>query len=135
MRLYPPAWMLARSAVHDTEIGGYFIPGRSLLFLSPWVTHRHPDFWREPDEFRPERFAAEERADMHKFAFYPFGGGPRVCIGKGFALMEAQLVLATILKHWRLELVPNQDVVPEPMVTLRPSALKMVVRRREHRST
>ena len=131
MRLYPPAWMIARSPVHDTEVGGYFLPSRSLLFLSPWVTHRHPDFWADPEGFDPGRFHPDRRGAIPKYAYFPFGGGPRVCIGNNFALMEAQLILATIRKHWHLHLIPGHPVEPQPQVTLRPSQLKMVVRRRK----
>lgn len=131
MRLYPPAWMIARSPVHDTEVGGYFLPARSLLFLSPWVTHRHPDIWSDPEGFDPDRFHPDRRSAIPKYAYFPFGGGPRVCIGNNFALMEAQLILATIRKHWHLHLIPGHPVEPQPQVTLRPSQLKMVVRKRK----
>ncbi len=120
MRLYPPAWMIARAPVADTELGGYFVPKRNLLLLSPWVVHRHPDYWRDPEGFDPDRFAPEARATHHRFQYFPFGGGPRLCIGNNFALMEAQLVLATLAQRWHLELVPGRDVVAEPLVTLRP---------------
>ncbi len=131
MRLYPPAWMIARSPTEDTEVGGYFLPARSLLFLSPWVTHRHPDHWKDPEGFDPDRFHPDRRGQIPKYAYFPFGGGPRVCIGNNFALMEAQLILATIRKHWHLDLIPGHAVEPQPQVTLRPSQLKMVVRRRK----
>ena len=120
MRLYPPAWMIARSPVEDTELGGYFLPARSLLLTSPWVVHRHPDFWTDPEGFDPERFAPEARREQHRFQYFPFGGGPRLCIGNNFATMEAQLILATLTQRWHLELVPGHPVIPEPLVTLRP---------------
>ena len=131
MRLYPPAWMLARAPEVDDVIDGYHIPKGSLVLLSPWVTHRHPDFWEDPEGFDPDRFAPEAVAARHRFAYFPFGGGPRLCIGNNFALMEAQLVLATIMRDWRLDLVPGCEVVSEPLVTLRPKGgLHMVAHRR-----
>jgi cytochrome P450 len=86
--------------------------------MSPWVTHRHPAIWRDPEGFDPERFADPTAVD--RFAFFPFGGGPRLCIGHSFAMMEGLLVLATLASRFRLELVPGHPVIPEPLVTLRP---------------
>jgi cytochrome P450 len=94
MRLYPPAWLLARAPVEDETIDGYFIPAGSRIFLCPWVIHRHPEFWPDPEGFDPERFLDESAID--KFAYLPFGGGPRLCIGHAFAKMEGVLVLATL---------------------------------------
>lgn len=130
LRLYPPAWMIARAPVEDTELGGYFLPKRSLLLLSPWVVHRHPAYWPDPEGFDPDRFAPEARAGHHRFQYFPFGGGPRLCIGNNFALMEAQLILATLAQRWHLELVSGRPVVAEPLVTLRPrGGLWMIPRR------
>ena len=130
MRLYPPAWFVSRRAKEDDEIGGYRIPARSNVALSPWVTHRHPEFWPDPETFDPERFAPERVAARPRFAYFPFGGGPRLCIGNAFALTEAQLVLATVASRWRLELLPGHAVELEPLVTLRPrGGLPMRVRR------
>ena len=119
MRLYPPAWMTARAAEEDDELGGYFIPKGSLVFLSPWVVHRHPDYFEDPEGFDPERFAPGKKLS-HRFAYFPFGGGARLCIGRGFALLEATLVLATLAQRYRFDLVPGQRLEPEPAVTLRP---------------
>ncbi|MBX3249146.1 MAG: cytochrome P450 [Myxococcales bacterium] len=131
MRLYPPAWMIARAPVEDTTLGGYFMPAGSLIFLSPYVVHRHPDHWVDPEGFDPDRFAPGADASRHRFAYFPFGGGPRVCIGNNFALMEATLLLATIARSHRLEAAAGVRVEPDPQVTLRPrGALSMVVRRR-----
>ena len=118
MRLYPPAWIVARAPIEDEEIGGYFIPAGSRVFLSPWATHRHPAFWRDPEGFDPTRFA--DPSSIDRFAYFPFGGGPRLCIGHSFAMMEGVLVLATLAQRFHLELVPGHRVEPEPTVTLRP---------------
>jgi len=121
MRLYPPAWILARRAEQDDVIGGYAIPKGTLLFASPYVTHRHPAFWENPEGFDPDRFAGNALARMPRFAYFPFGGGARLCIGQSFAMMEGSLVLATILRRVRLDLVPGERPVPLASVTLRPS--------------
>jgi cytochrome P450 len=120
MRLYPPAWMFTRAARQDDEIGGYFIPKGSFLFLSPYLVHRKPSLWEDPEGFDPERFAPERAASIPRFAYFPFGGGPRQCIGNTFALMESVLLLAVFLQKYRLDLVPGHPVELEPLVTLRP---------------
>jgi cytochrome P450 len=132
LRLYPPAWGLAREAIGADEINGYPVPARALLTLSQWVIHRHPAFWSEPDSFRPERFLPSQAQDRPRFAYFPFGGGPRTCIGNHFALVEGPLVLAALAQRFRLTLAPDQgDVLPDPTFTLRPkSAVKVVVCRR-----
>ena len=130
MRLYPPAWAFGRHALQEDEIGGYAVPKGAYVLLFPYVTHRHPAFWERPDEFDPERFSPERAAGRLRFAYFPFGGGPRLCIGNQFALAEAQLILATILSHYQLRLLPGALVVPEPLVTLRPQGgLFMTVHR------
>lgn len=120
MRLYPPAWMVSRAAREDDIIGGYHIPKGSYVFSSPYITHRHPKLWENPEGFDPERFSPERVAAMPRFAYFPFGGGPRICIGNAFAMMEAQLLLATLAQRWRLDLAPGLRVEPEPLITLRP---------------
>lgn len=120
MRLYPPAWGLPREAIHEDEIGGYFIPGRSLVALNQFLTHRHPDFWEDPERFDPERFTPERSSGRPAFAYFPFGGGQRVCIGSQFALMEATLVLAMIVQRYRIRLVPGHPIEFDTMFTLRP---------------
>jgi cytochrome P450 len=108
LRLYPPVWALARTVAHDDVIGGHAIRGgRTVVFFSPWVTHRLPHLWDRPDEFIPERFAPELSERRHRFAWFPFLGGPRQCIGNGFASMEAQLVVATVIQRCRLSVVPG----------------------------
>lgn len=119
MRLYPPAWTIARSPTEDDELGGYFIPKGSLVFVSPWVVQRHPGLFPNPEGFDPERFAPGTKL-AHRFAYFPFGGGPRLCIGRTFALVEATLLLATLAQHHRFDLVSGYTPVPESAVTLRP---------------
>lgn len=120
MRLYPPAYVFSRAVKEDDVIGGFRIPGGTMVDLSPYVTHRHPDFWERPDEFLPERFAPEASAQRPRYAYFPFSGGPRQCIGNGFAMMEAQLILATVAQRYRPRCVPGHVLTPEPLITLRP---------------
>ncbi len=131
MRLYPPAWIISRCAEQDDVIDGYFIPKGTFVFVSPWVTHRHPHLWEMPDAYDPRRFAPAREESRPRFAFFPFGGGPRLCIGRGFALAEAQLVLATLAQRFRIELLAPRDVAPDPLITLRPKpGVRAKVRRR-----
>lgn len=131
MRLYPPVYILSRKATADAVIGGYHIPKGSAVDLSPYVTHRHPAFWPDPERFEPERFTPEQTATRHKYAYIPFSTGPRMCIGNNFALMEATLVLATLARRLRLRLVDGRIPQPEPLITLRPrGGMQMIVERR-----
>ena len=120
LRLYPPAWMFARRALADDELGGYHLPAGAMVAISPYVTHRNPDFWESPEHFDPERFEEARQAGRPRFAYHPFSGGPRVCIGNSFALMEAQLILAMLYQGFELALVPGRTVRPRPGSTLRP---------------
>jgi cytochrome P450 len=120
MRLYPPAWGVPREPIQADAVQGFPIPAKAVVILCQYVTHRHPDFWEEPERFKPERFFPSAVAARHVFAYFPFGGGPRVCIGNAFALAEGPLVLATVIRRFRVELVPGQNVVPDPTFTLRP---------------
>ncbi len=120
LRLYPPAFGMTRYTVADDEIGGYHIPAHSIIFLTPYYTHRHPAFWENPERFDPERFTPERSAGRPRFAYAPFGGGPRQCIGNAFALMEAQLVLATVAQRYQLRLLPDHPVEPQVVFTVRP---------------
>ncbi|WNG39939.1 cytochrome P450 [Archangium violaceum] len=120
LRLYPPVWMTLRTPLEDDCIGGYRIPAGSVVLLSPYVTQRLPELWPRPDDFEPERFAPERSAERSRFAYFPFGGGPRTCMGNGFALMEAQVILAMVAARYRLALVPGQRVEPLPLLTLQP---------------
>jgi len=119
MRLYPPAWAFTRQAIEDVQIGEYTIPKKWDVFIVPYVIHRMPDLWDDPERFDPERFSPENEKQIPRYAYLPFGGGARVCIGNSFALMEGHLVLATLLQRYKLELV-QKTVEPEPLVTLRP---------------
>ena len=120
MRLYPPAWNTAREAKTDCEVGGYPMPAGTTAMLSPWVMHRDPRYYEGPERFDPDRWTEAFEGELPRFAYFPFGGGPRMCIGMGFALTEARLILATVARRFRLELVPGQEVVPYPSITLRP---------------
>jgi cytochrome P450 len=123
MRLYPPAWVITRSAEGEDEIGGYRIPAGAIVLVSPFVTHHDPRLWEDPEGFDPERFdpdragAAPERP---RYAYFPFGGGPHLCIGAGLAMMEATIILATVAQTVRLDLEPGRPVAVDPLVTLRP---------------
>jgi cytochrome P450 len=120
MRLYPPAWVMARQALTEVEIGGYqFRPGAEFV-MSPWVLHRDPKNFDRPDDFQPERWENDLARRLPKFAYFPFGGGARVCIGNRFAMMEAKLVLAVALQRFRFEVVPETELTLFPSVTLRP---------------
>ena len=120
MRLYPPAYGLGREALEECEIGGFKVPARSQVFMFQWVTQRDPRFFEEPDAFHPERWTDEFSNNLPKYAYFPFGGGPRFCIGNAFAMMEIILVLATVGQRFRLTLAPNQSVTLLPAMSLRP---------------
>ncbi len=119
LRLYPPAYVIGREALADCIIGDFHVPARATIYFSPWVLHRDPRWFPEPDAFRPERWLDGGAAKVPKYAYIPFGGGPRICIGERFAMMEAVLVLATILRRFRL-VMAGPDPVPFPSITLRP---------------
>ncbi len=120
MRLMPPVWGLSRLVAEEDEVGGYRVPAGSRIVISQYVTHRHPDFWEEPEEFLPERFGPDGDAGRPKYSYFPFSEGPRQCIGNSFATMEAKLILATVAQGYRLHLVPGHPVEPEPSFTLKP---------------
>jgi len=131
LRLYPPAYAISRGVLHDTEINGYFISKRALVMVAPWVLHRRPDFFPDPEKFDPERFTLENEKRLPRYAYMPFGAGPRICIGNHFAMMEGHLLLATLAQRVTFELVAGQNIVPQPGIGLRPKyGLKMVVQRR-----
>lgn len=120
MRLYPPVWVTDRCAIGEDVVCGYRIPAGATVSISPYATHHDPAFWENPEGFDPERFAPENAAGRPHYAYFPFGGGPRQCIGKGFALLEATLVLALLAQRLDLRLVPGRRVEPLAMATLRP---------------
>jgi len=135
MRLYPPAWLIGRRAIADYELGPYVVPARTILVMSPFVTQRDGRFYTDPERFDPDRWTPEFRATLPKCAYFPFGGGPRQCIGESFAWMELILLVATIAQRWRLQLVPGHPVVPEPVVTLRTKhGVRMTVHQRSESS-
>jgi cytochrome P450 len=131
MRLYPPAWLIGRRAVGACTIGSYEVPPRAIVFMSPFVMQRDARFFDAPLQFTPDRWTPGFEAELPRFAYFPFGGGARQCIGEQFAWMEGVLVLATVAQQWRLQLVPVQRVVPQPLVTLRARyGIKMAAIRR-----
>jgi len=120
MRLYPPVWGFFRQALGPDTVGEHTVPKGALVLISPYLTHRHPRFWDDPERFDPERFIPERVRERPRFAYLPFSGGPRLCIGNEFALMEAQLAVAMTVQRYTLRLVPGARVEPESRVTLRP---------------
>jgi cytochrome P450 len=130
MRLFPPAWAVSRLAIEDATIGQWSVPRGAVAVAAQAVTHRDQRWFPDPDRFDPLRFTAEAKAARPKLSYYPFGAGPRICIGEGFAWMEAVLIVATIAQHWRLELI-SDDVTPQASITLRPKGgIRMRVGRR-----
>jgi cytochrome P450 len=120
LRLYPPAYIVARTSIEPCQIGGYDFPTGTTFLISQWVMHRDPRYYEEPEAFRPERWLDGLADRLPAGAYFPFGDGPRRCIGQGFAMLEASLVIATLARRFRFSLEPGHDVVPEPLVTLRP---------------
>jgi cytochrome P450 len=128
LRLYPPAWMLGREPTEPVELGGYRVAKGTTIFMTAYVIHRDPRWYDAPDTFRPERWAGGLLHRIPRYAYFPFGGGPRICIGNSFALMESALVLATIASKYRLRLAPDALIEPLPSMTLRPAhGLKLIV--------
>ncbi len=132
MRLYPPAPSVGREPIHDVQLGGYTIPKGALLTLSIYGLHRNPKVFPNPEVFDPERFSPENEKSIPRYGYLPFGAGPRVCIGNSFALMEARLILATMVQQADLSLVPGQKIVPKQLVTVRPAnGIEVKVKLRE----
>ncbi len=132
MRLFPPAWVIGRQALHDYPIGDYVAPGGSVLLMSQYVMHHDPRYFAEPDAFKPERWTPEAEAALPKFAYFPFGGGPRLCVGEPFAWIEGVLLLATLAQRWKMRLVPGHPVALQPLITLRPMyGMRMTITRRD----
>lgn len=120
IRLYPPVYVISRETIRDDEIGGYRIPAGATVALSPYVTHRLPQFWEDPKRFDPHRFSLERCKSRPRYAYFPFGGGPRQCLGLSFAMIEAQLVAGAIVQRFQLQLQPGHPVSPQPAGTLQP---------------
>jgi cytochrome P450 len=134
LRLYPSAWAMGRYARNDFQLGEFFLPAKTTVLISQFVTHRDARFFPDPLRFDPERFSPEARSRRTRLTYFPFGAGVRQCIGESFAWMEGVLLLATLAQKWRLKLVPGHRVEPEPLITLRPRyGMKMEVESRELR--
>ena len=131
MRLYPPAWGIGRKTLEPYSVAGFTIPKGAIVLISEWVMHRDPRFYPHPEVFDPDRWSPAVRETRSNFAYFPFGGGPRQCIGEDFAWLEGTLLLATIAQKWRLRLVPGHRVEPKPVITLRPKyGMRMTLERR-----
>jgi cytochrome P450 len=131
MRLYPPVWAMSRQATNDCEIAGYPLRKADGIVISQWVMHRNPRYFDQPETFNPDRWENDLIKKIPTFAYFPFGGGPRICLGQSFAKMEAILILATIAQNFRLTLVENQEIVPWPAFTLRPkNGVKMLLNKK-----
>jgi cytochrome P450 len=133
IRLYPPAWtLMARTALEAVEVGGYHLPQGTMVFIAPYAMHRNPRFWQDVNVFRPERFAPENEKQLHRYQYLPFGGGEHICIGNMFALMEAQLLLATICGCYELDMPDDKAIVESALVTLFPrDGLPMTIKHRQ----
>jgi cytochrome P450 len=132
MRLFPPAWLIGRRALRDYAVPPYVIPANALVLMSPYVMHHDERYFQDPFRFDPERWTPAAKVAFPKFCYFPFGGGPRQCIGDGFAWMEGILLLAVLGRKWRFRLVPDQRVEMQPLVTLRPRfGMKMIFESRQ----
>ncbi|HYF75952.1 MAG TPA: cytochrome P450 [Symbiobacteriaceae bacterium] len=120
LRLYPPAWLFPREPAEDDEIGGYHVPKRSLMMLTPYLVHRHPEFWENPEVFDPHRFGPEFEKGRHKYSYMPFGGGAHQCIGMHYAMQQLIFTAALITRAYRVELAPGGPVLPETALTMHP---------------
>ncbi|MCC6606928.1 MAG: cytochrome P450 [Anaerolineae bacterium] len=131
LRLYPPAWVITRRAIAADTLGGAQIPANALIIMSPYTLQRHPAFWANPDQFDPNHFTPEAEQTRPRYAYFPFGGGARLCIGDQFAKVEMGLVVTAVLQKYRLQLLPNHPVIADPLVTIRPRhGLMMTLQRR-----
>ena len=131
MRLYPPVWVMSRRSVSACKIGGYHVPAKSIILMSQFVTHRDERYYPEAEKFDPDRWNQEARATRPRYAYFPFGGGPRLCIGEAFAWMEGILLVAVIAQKWKLRLAPGHPIKPQPLITLRPKhGMKMTIEKR-----
>src|SRR5215469_17603564 len=134
MRLYPPAWAMGRRALQDFQLGEFFLPAKTTVLISQFVTHRDARFFPDPSRFDPQRFTPEAKARRTKFSYFPFGAGVRQCIGESFAWMDGVLLLAALGQKWKFKLVPGHRVEPEPLITLRPKyGMRMQLELRKQR--
>lgn len=131
LRLYPPLWTVSRQAKEEDFLGQQKIPKGAIVMISPYTIHRHPKFWKNPEGFDPERFTEENENARHKFAYFPFGGGPHLCLGNRFGMIDGVLSLAMICQKFDFELVTGQKIFPIPMTTLRPNGPMLIKVRRE----
>jgi cytochrome P450 len=132
MRLYPPAWLIGRRALNDYQVDKYTLPARSIILMSPYVMQHDARYYPEPEKFDPERWKPGAKEARPKFSYFPFGGGPRVCIGEPFAWMEGVLLISTIAQKWKMRLAAGQQIAMQPMITLRPKfGMRMQMERRE----
>ena len=132
MRLYPPVGGITREPIEDISIGGFPVKKSSLVTIIMYALHRDPRFFDDPERFIPERFGPGWEERTPRYAYLPFGGGPRICIGNAFAMMEARLILATVAQRYRLSLTPGQNIVPMQLVTIRPkNGIRMAISVRE----
>lgn len=132
MRLYPPAWCIVRYVMQDYQVEGYVIPAGSTVIMSQYLMHRDVRYFPDPSQFVPQRWTAEAKSARPQYSYFPFGGGPRVCIGDALAWAEGVLVIASLAQRWRLQLLPRQIVSPKPMIALVPkNGIRMIVRKRE----
>ncbi len=132
LRLYPPAWVIGRHSLDEDQLGNYRIPPRTNCMIAVYQIHRDPKHWPDPERFIPERFAKENAQGRHKFVYFPFGGGPRLCIGNNFALMEMQFIVPMVLRNFKLRLPNGANYTKDPLITMRPHEdLRMVISRRE----
>ena len=133
--MYPPAWLIGRESTGPFELDGYVFPAGTTIFISPWILHRDPRYFEEPETFRPERWMSNLARELPRFAYMPFGGGPRICIGQRFAMIEAILILTTVAQRFSGELQSDRNVTPFPSITLRPKGgvwLKIKDRQTRH---
>ena len=120
LRVYPPVWVIPRDAIDDDEIGGFRIPAGSTILLSPYLTHRHPQFWDNPEAFDPERFLPARSEGRPRHAYFPFGGGPRLCMGVDMAMMEMLLIIAMVVQRYRVHLVAGHREEPDCILDMIP---------------
>ena len=129
--LFPPAWCITRVALRECEIGGYAVPAGTSLSVSQWVVHHDPRYFEDPDAFKPQRWENDLSRRLPAFAYFPFGGGPRRCLGYSFAMTEAVLIIAALASKFRFSLAPGHPVVPWPSITLNPKfGVRMIISRR-----